>query len=293
MRLIVGYQATPSGEDGIALAAVLARTFNATLDICIVLPCERPVPSKAPVEVAYDDILVQQATEWLAEAMALVPDDIEAEGQLLFDESFARGLIDIATERDADMIVVGAASDGLLGRHAIGSVTSELLHVAHVPLALAPRGTRHSQVERLRGITCAVGNRPGAEVLTDTAFELSAEAHLPLRLVSLVSIDSRAAGEDTHTHAARERDMAKADDNLRKAIESLPTGTEVESIVAEGNGIEKAVSSLEWHDGDVLMVGSSRLGQPRRLFLGSTAAKILRVLPVPMIVVPRGVGDRS
>ncbi|WP_338886498.1 universal stress protein [Rhodococcus sovatensis] len=293
MRLIVGYQATPSGEDGIALAAILARTFNATLDICIVLPCERPVPSKAPVEVAYDDILVQQATEWLAEAMALVPDDIEAEGRLLFDESFAQGLIDIATERDADMIVVGAASDGLLGRHAIGSVTSELLHVAHVPLALAPRGTRHSQVERLRGITCAVGNRPGAEVLTDTAFELSTEALLPLRLVSLVSIDSRAAGEDTRTRAARERDMAKADDNLRKAFESLPSRTEVESIVAEGNGIEKAVSSLEWHDGDVLMVGSSRLGQPRRLFLGSTAAKILRVLPVPMIVVPRGVGDRS
>jgi nucleotide-binding universal stress UspA family protein len=34
-------------------------------------------------------------------------------------------------------------------------------------------------------------------------------------------------------------------------------------------------------------VGSSRLAQPRRLFLGSTAAKILRELPVPMVVVPR------
>ena len=32
---------------------------------------------------------------------------------------------------------------------------------------------------------------------------------------------------------------------------------------------------------------SSRLAQPRRLFLGSTAAKMLHELPVPMIVVPR------
>jgi nucleotide-binding universal stress UspA family protein len=47
------------------------------------------------------------------------------------------------------------------------------------------------------------------------------------------------------------------------------------------------VNKLEWRDGDLIMVGSSRLGAPRRLFLGSTAAKMLRVLEVPMIVVPR------
>ena len=35
------------------------------------------------------------------------------------------------------------------------------------------------------------------------------------------------------------------------------------------------------------MVGSSRLSAPRRLFLGSTAAKMLRVLEVPVVVVPR------
>ncbi|MDJ0395977.1 universal stress protein [Rhodococcus sp. G-MC3] len=293
MRLIVGYQATPSGEDGIALAAVLARTLQAELDICIVLPCDRPVPSKAPVEVAYENILVDQATEWLSDAMKLVPTDISAEGHLLFDESFAQGLIDIATEREAYMIVVGAASDGLLGRHAIGSVTSELLHVAHVPLALAPRGTRHNSAGRIREITCAVGNRPGAEALTDAAYYLSTTASVPLRLLSLVSIDSRTAGEDTTTKAARERDLAKATENLQRAQSALPEGAEVVSILAEGSGIEKAVTSLDWHDGDLLMVGSSRLGQPRRLFLGSTAAKILRVLPVPMIVVPRGGGDRS
>jgi len=35
------------------------------------------------------------------------------------------------------------------------------------------------------------------------------------------------------------------------------------------------------------MIGSSRLAQPRRLFLGHTASKIMRALPVPMIVWPR------
>ena len=47
------------------------------------------------------------------------------------------------------------------------------------------------------------------------------------------------------------------------------------------------VARLAWLPGELLLVGSSRLAQPRRLFLGSTAAKMLDVIPVPMIVVPR------
>jgi nucleotide-binding universal stress UspA family protein len=41
------------------------------------------------------------------------------------------------------------------------------------------------------------------------------------------------------------------------------------------------------------MVGSSRLAQPRRLFLGSTAAKMLRVLQVPMVVIPKEEANRD
>jgi nucleotide-binding universal stress UspA family protein len=43
------------------------------------------------------------------------------------------------------------------------------------------------------------------------------------------------------------------------------------------------VEGLDWEDGDLLMLGSSRLAPPRRLFI-STAARILRVLEVPMVV---------
>lgn len=78
---------------------------------------------------------------------------------------------------------------------------------------------------------------------------------------------------------------------LRTVQAEMPAGSDVQLRVAEGSGIEKAASSLDWHDGDVLMVGSSRLAQPHRLFLGSVAAKMLRVVPVPMIVVPREAGD--
>lgn len=69
-----------------------------------------------------------------------MPDGTEATTRVSFNESFAQGLIDDAQLLGAEAIVVGAAGDGLIGRHSIGSVTGELLYPALVPLALAPRG---------------------------------------------------------------------------------------------------------------------------------------------------------
>ena len=63
-------------------------------------------------------------------------------------------------------------------------------------------------------------------------------------------------------------------------------------MVARGDSIEDAVSQLSWEPGELAVVGSSRLAQPRRLFLGSTAAKMLHELPVPMVVVPRTLASR-
>ena len=43
---------------------------------------------------------------------------------------------------------------------------------------------------------------------------------------------------------------------------------------------------LPWDDGDLLVVGSSRFAAPRRIFLGSTAARILAGVDVPVVVIP-------
>ena len=74
---------------------------------------------------------------------------------------------------------------------------------------------------------------------------------------------------------------------LQTAKDALPEDIPVTSTIVDGATVEDAVSKLDWRDGDLIMVGSSRLSAPKRLFLGSTAAKMLRVLDVPMMVVPR------
>lgn len=286
MRLIVGYLATPSGDDGLTLGVRLARTLGAALDLCLVLPRDRMRPGLVP-DGGYDEILADHAQSWLDAAAASVPEDIEVATHVSSNESFAAGLIEESARLGAEAIVVGAAGDGLIGRYSIGSVTGELLHSAPVPLALAPRGTRHSKVERVREVTCALGQLQGADLLLSTAVRASAAAGTPLRLVSLVALDPMFGSLRGDDEAVRQRALDHARQTLETAKHELPEGFPVEATIVDGPSVESAVNKLDWRDGDLIMVGSSRLGAPRRLFLGSTAAKMLRVLEVPMVVVPR------
>ncbi|MGB8402522.1 MAG: universal stress protein [Mycobacterium sp.] len=275
-RIAVAYLATPGGDDAVAVGEQIARTLSAELDLCMVLPSERSVLATTP-----GDILHREADGWLAAAAAGVRNDIAVSTHLSFDESSTAGLIAAAEALGADALVVGGAGGGIAGSHSLGSVVNDLVHASPIPVVIAPRGARMQRNERIREITCAIGTRPGASLLLKTALRFCRATETPLRLVSLVAVDNADSLDTAQQHAQQALDQAKA---------FLPDDVPVSSRVATGPTVEEAVNKLGWHDGDVIMVGSSRLAQPRRLFLGSTAAKMLRVLQVPMFVVPKDEG---
>jgi nucleotide-binding universal stress UspA family protein len=278
MKLVVGYLATSGGADAVSLGVQLARTLDAELELrTVVAPDDVTTPRVTSDR--FHDVLAEQGSEWLDEALRLVPDDITARGAVLVEESVAGALSAEALRIEAEAIVVGGSGGGLVGSLSLGSLVDDLLHFAPVPVAVAPRGTRNSAVERIRSVTCAIGDRPGAARLLDTAVRASRATGAPLRLVSLVALDKH--GEQG-VEAAREHAYA----TLESVQAALPEGADVTAVVADGATVEAAVEGLDWQDGDLLMLGSSRLAPPRRLFIGSTAARILRVLQVPMVVTP-------
>jgi nucleotide-binding universal stress UspA family protein len=286
MRLLIGYLATPGGADALALGIRLARTLGAEIDIGLVLPGGHDLGSVVATG-GYQEHLTDQAHEWLTDALAQVPKGIPAHSHVKLDDSFARGLIDAAVQLKADAIVVGGSGGGLAAGYTLGSVVNELLYSSPVPVAVAPRGARDSGIELVREVTCAIGERAGADLLLNAAFRFSEAAGTPLRLVSLVALDPVRGALQGDEEAVRVRAVGHAFQTLDAAKAALPEGFPVTATVAEGGTVEQAVKKLDWQDGDLIMVGSSRLGAPRRTFLGSTAAKMLRVLDVPMVVVPK------
>ncbi|MEV7647377.1 universal stress protein [Arthrobacter sp. NPDC089319] len=277
-RYVVAYTATDSGREAVNLATALARRQGASLDLVMVLPESSPYSAAYPrPESGYDAILSDQIRDWLAEGLNLVPDDVTARAHVRPAESNAEGLIAAAEEFGAALIVIGTGRNSVFRRFSVGTVASGLLHASTVPVALAPRGYRRT--EPATRITLGVGNRAGAEDVLHVALDAARLRGLELRLLSLVALDSSDpdAASRAETHVKERLALA----------ESVLAG-QVTAHVAQGPSIEDAIDALEWDDGEVMLIGSSRLAPQSRLFLGATAGKVLRALPVPMVVVPRG-----
>ncbi|MEV3901343.1 universal stress protein [Mycobacterium sp. NPDC050551] len=284
MHLTVGYLATPTGDDGVALASALARTFDATVDVVLVVREE--MPDGSPGRSEYQRLLVERGEEWVSRAVdALAAKGVSAGSAVTVGESFAQSLLQFAEEKSSDLIVVGGARDGFFGGHTIGPVTGALLHSSPIPVALAPRGYAEDPDDDIAAITAAVPTRPGDDNPLPFALTLASAAGLPIRMLSLVSAENLAEAESVKE--VRQFQIAAAEENLAVAARALPDAPEIESLVAEGMTLESALKKLRWDDGALLVVGSSRFAAPRRIFLGSTAARILAGVDVPVIVVPR------
>ncbi|WP_283606097.1 universal stress protein [Mycolicibacterium poriferae] len=284
MHLTVGYLATPTGDDGVALASALARTFDATVDVVLVVREE--LPDGHPGRAEYQQWLIEHGEQWAGKAVAaLAADGVHATATVTVGESFAQKLIEFAEQHDSDLIVVGGARDGFFGRHTIGPVTGALLHTSPIPVALAPRGYAEDPDESFDAVTAAVPTRPGEDNPLPFALTLASAAQLEIRMLSLVSAENLAEAADAKE--VRDAQVAAAEKNLIEAARAVPDSPDIESLVASGMTLESALKKLKWEDGDLLVVGSARFAAPRRIFLGSTAARILAGVDVPVIVVPR------
>lgn len=282
MRYIVGYTPDSRGEDALALAAALARNPGAQLEMVHVLDGPAPEDASSEPEAKVQQIRAGRAEGWLEEAVNSVPHEIPVATQVRYAPSFAEGLIEAAEEAGAALIIVGAARNGLLGYFTVGSVASALLHASTVPLALAPSG--YHAPDSIGRMTCAIGTRPGAEALFDVAVDAASRRRIPLRLISLLALDTH---DDDEGRQAAERAEAHAQQVLEQACKESAGGLQLTAKVARGKSIEDAIGDLEWNNDEMVLIGSSRLAQGRQLFLGATANKMLRALPVPMVVVPR------
>ncbi|MGO4122268.1 universal stress protein [Arthrobacter sp. YAF16] len=282
MRYVVGYSANARGRDAVNLAVSLARGRGASLDLVVAIPDAGVFNAAHAPAAGYDSYLHQQAGEWLDEALSLIPADVPAKAHVRSGESDAQTLIEACDEFQADMLIIGATSSGLFKRFTVGSVASALLHAATVPVALAPHG--YHRRDALTRVSCGLGSRAGAEKLLDFAVSMAVNREVPLRVVSLLTLD--AGDSDEAADAAREY----ANKHLAAALPADSSGAapaaKADVVVAQGRSVEEAVDRLDWEDGEILLIGSSRLARSRSIFLGSTANRILRALPVPMIVVP-------
>jgi nucleotide-binding universal stress UspA family protein len=299
MTIVVGYAPDARGTAALHFAATLARSSDDSLLVCAVVP-RAWYPSMAKIDAEYQAALDDQADEALAEAKRQVPADITAIYVRRPARSAPAGLLEVAEETNTPLVVVGSATAGAFGHVSLGSVTDRLLHSAHVPVAIAPRGFRAKPGAIVRRVTAAFGGTEESTALAVAAAEVAAEMGATLRLATF-AVWSRPAytmrlgadGEDSVLQTWLEESRQAMSETLDRVKAQPQVPDELETAVGIGESWPDALDDVEWADGDVLVVGSSVMGPVARVFLGSRGSKIVRNSPVPVIVVPRDAGTPS
>ena len=294
MTLLVGLAPDERSGGALALAGMLARSAGEDLVVTTVAPHGWDVPSLARVDAEYAAYLAAQARDALAAARERLGADIGARFEERSARSAPAGILDAVRATTAAMIVLGSSTHGAVGRIVLGSVTDRLVHSAHVPVALAPRGYRPRPGAVVRRLTYAYDGAPGVEptVLAVAAFAVRIGATLRLASFGVrpqgtvtAGVGGRAEGQILADWSAETSDAQQL---VREHLTKESTAPQpVETVIGTGLGWSAALEAVEWGADDILVLGSSGEGPLSRVFIGSRASKIITRISVPVVVVPR------
>ncbi|MGI5200965.1 universal stress protein [Spirillospora sp. CA-108201] len=315
LRVVVGYSPDERGDDALALAALIRSADRsrrlAPLTVVNVHPPAWPARGAASVDAEWVAYLRSQAEEALAGATARLGElqvpRPEVDPRVRAHRGSGRGLIEVAREVGADLVVIGSAPGGRRGRIAIGSTADQLLHDSPVPVMLAPRGyagesLRHHRAlgpdraaRRLERMTVAFWPRRDVEGPLLAAAALARTLGLPMRLLTLVlrpaALAVRLGGG---VGGALDRQVAQADEDLREAAgllgARLGDGMPVERLAEVGTGVAGTLDAVDMLPGEIVACLPGRHGPLRKVFLGEGSGKIVRAAPCPVLVLPRGTG---
>lgn len=292
MEIIIGVNPDSADSDAMALGSLLARDLGGAPVLAHVYPVAFDYPSMAHVDVEWVDYLQQESADILAEAaerFRLRFGWEHVETASTGHRSSGRGLINLAEERGAALVVIGSAPSTDVGRFGIGSTADKLLHDSPVPVALAPVGYTRASVEALGRVVVAFQNTTESLASLISGAEYAEQLQVPLRILTLL-IRHRMFGSNLGADA-EEMVLRQFEEDSRaahsEALAEITISVPTDSVTPTGDSVRAAMERIDWAGDELLLLGSAAGGPLRRVFLGDMTYKLVRATPVPAVVLPR------
>jgi nucleotide-binding universal stress UspA family protein len=138
-QILVATDFSEPSELALEYAHTLARKFGAALAVVHVVEEPFPIASEfSPADVAsYRTRLVDEATRELSGAVSALT-DVPVRAEVVVG-STAQGIVEAATERGADLIVMGTRGRGAVATLLMGSVAERVVRTADCPVLTVHR----------------------------------------------------------------------------------------------------------------------------------------------------------
>jgi nucleotide-binding universal stress UspA family protein len=281
-KIIVGVDGREGGRDALALAARLASGVGGELVAVYAYPYDIFVSRGETPD--FESTMHANAEETLTGELERA--NVVAHAVAVPDGSPGRALHLAARRHGGDLIVVGSAHRGPIGRVLAGDVTMGTLHGAECPVVVAPHGYAVRGSE-LRAIGVGVDGAPEARAAAELARELATTIGARLKVIRVLEsppIGGPTLGYDADwaQRAEEQREAVQAD--LDVQVAELGGGATGELVIGDP-ATELAYAGNEL---DLLVTGSRGYGPVLRLMLGSTSSRLVHQAPCPVMVVPRG-----
>jgi nucleotide-binding universal stress UspA family protein len=274
----------PRGEESVLAPAVeLARRLGATLHVVQVLDARDPVLSAYTHALQGGAALEQRCREV---QQRLTEQERRFSSAAIhchaLEGSPDRDLCRLASELDADLLIVGATRRGWVWRNVLGSTAERVLKRSSVPVLILRRPFPETANRVLFTTDLSSASRAVLESGAEVVRALCGPEQVELRSLLACGYSSTML-----QHLPAEIMMADASKKLRRFLGELETGGQrIEPRLRMGNPSQQIVrEAADWH-ADLLVLGThSRFGVARWL-LGSTAEATLRATSCNALVIP-------
>jgi nucleotide-binding universal stress UspA family protein len=279
--IIVGVDGHEGGRDALALADRLAQSFGGEIVAVHAYPYDYFVGRGADRE--FEAAMRQGAMETLETELSHA--GVAAHPVVVSDDSPGRALHRTAELEDGDLIVVGSAHRGRIGRVLAGDHATGALHGAPCAVLVAPRGYA-ARGAKLETIGVGFDGSPEARAALAVARAIAEAAGARMRVIEVV-----APTEPGGPFAGYQRDWVEharikredAEERLAAILSEL--GDIATGDLAFGDPAREL--AYEANHLDMLVTGSRGYGPVRRLMLGSTSHKLVHEAPCPVLVLTR------
>jgi nucleotide-binding universal stress UspA family protein len=271
-------------------AAAIARWYNARLTLLTVFTISSvmDVPART-----LDDAERARLTRALQRLSARVPGTVTTTIEVAEASEAHEAILARAKEMHADLLVMGTHGRSGFRRLAMGSVTERVLRDPPCPVLVVPPHASMQAPEgavQFRHIVCAVDFSTGSLAALSFALSIAQEAEAELLVLNVIEVPPELTEPGVppiDVDAIRANAEAE---RLRKLRALIPTDARkfctVETAVAEAASDHAILQACDARKAELAVLGINHHSALDRLVFGSTAARVTRAAPCPVLLVP-------
>jgi nucleotide-binding universal stress UspA family protein len=286
--ILVATDLGESADEAVRQAHEWATSTKADLVACFVIPQAIREASAFPPAYADDAValleLERRASELVSDRVSALTRRNEGEFKVLVDGGRTDlGVVRVADEVHASLIVVGNRHSSELDRLLLGSISERVVRYASCSVLVARRHRRSDQILAAIDLSAA-----SPSVVTEAA-KIASRRKASLTVLHCFE-PPEVEGQAESSSRGRAREVRKIDAEMADRYNQLFEREAVRGQldVIEGEPREAIVRKAEQLDADLIVVGTRGRAGLERVMFGSVAETVARTANCPVLAVRLG-----